>query len=123
VIAAHCIECHNAAGGDMEDVPYAPTAEAEPEYTLVIEKAEPEFTRHEAGPRTLTLAPTELRKLVHITHVHILAIPVFTLLVGALFLMTGLGARIKLVLTPLPMFAVLLDIGKGYSIDSTYPKM
>jgi hypothetical protein len=29
VIAAHCIECHNADSGEMKDVPYAATAEAE----------------------------------------------------------------------------------------------
>jgi len=114
VIAAHCIECHNADGGEMQDVPYAATAEAEPEYALVMKTAKPEFTRHEAGPQTLILAPTAPKSLVHITHAHVLTIPVFTLLVGALFLMTGLGPRIKLVLAPLPMFAVLLDISSWW---------
>ena len=89
VIASHCVKCHHANGGDMEDVPYAPTVEAEPEFALVLQVAEPEFTRHEVGPQTLTLEPTGVEKLVHITHAHILTIPVFTLLVGALFLMTG----------------------------------
>ncbi len=34
-------------------------------------------------------------------------IPVFTLLVGVLFLMTGFGEKLKLILAPLPMLAVL----------------
>ena len=38
-------------------------------------------------------------------------IPVFTFITGALFLMTGLGSTVKLVIGPLPMLAVLLDIG------------
>jgi hypothetical protein len=50
-----------------------------------------------------------------VTHAHILAIPVFTLLVGLLFLMTGFSEKIKLVLGPLPMLAVLLDIGSWWA--------
>lgn len=114
VIKSHCIECHHADGGDIKDVPFATTDEAEPEYTLVMKAATPEFETHQAGPQTVVLAPTNLKKLVHITHAHILAIPVFTLLVGVLFLMTGFSERIKLVLAPLPMLAVLLDIGSWW---------
>lgn len=114
VLAAHCVECHHADGGDMEDVPYAAAADAQPDYSLVIKEAKPEFERHESGPQTLTLAPTSVSSLVHITHAHVLTIPVFTLLVGALFLMTGLGEMVKLVLAPLPMLAVLLDISSWW---------
>ena len=53
---------------------------------------------------------TRLRKLVHLSHAHTVTIPVFTLLVGSRFLMISLETRIKLVLTPVPMLAVLLDI-------------
>jgi hypothetical protein len=114
VISANCIECHNADGGEMEDIPYAATAEAEVEYALVMETAKPEFERHQSGPQTLALAPTGPKELVHITHAHILTIPVFTLLVGVLFLMTGFGERVKLILAPLPMLAVLLDISSWW---------
>jgi len=121
VIAAHCIECHHANGGDMEDLPFAADSDAAPDYAMVYEVAEPEITRHEAGPQTRTLAPTNLKKLVHITHAHILAIPVFTLLVGVLFLMTGFGPRLKLILAPLPMLAVLLDIGSWWAARAFEP--
>ncbi len=114
VIKSHCNECHHADGGDMEDLPFAANDEADPEYSLVMEAAEPEFETHEAGPQTVVLAPTNIKKLVHITHAHILAIPVFTLLVGVLFLMTGFSEKIKLILAPLPMLAVLLDIGSWW---------
>jgi hypothetical protein len=114
VIKSNCVECHHADGGDMEDLPFAASDEAEPEYTLVMEAAEPDFTTHESGPQTVVLAPTSVKKLIHITHAHVLAIPVFTLLVGALFLMTGFGDKVKLILAPLPMLAVLLDIGSWW---------
>lgn len=121
VIKAHCIECHHADGGDMEELPFAKTGEAEPEYALVMAAAEPEFQTGEQGPRTLTLSPTSVSKLVHVTHAHILAIPVFTLLVGLLFLMTGFSEKIKLVLGPLPMLAVLLDIGSWWAARFVEP--
>ncbi|OHB78587.1 MAG: hypothetical protein A2W31_00550 [Planctomycetes bacterium RBG_16_64_10] len=114
VIAAQCIECHNADGGEMEDIPYAATAQAEPEYKLVLVMAKPEIDRRAAQSELLVLAPTGVKELVHITHAHILTIPVFTLIVGTLFLGTGFGPGLKLILTPLPMLAVLLDISSWW---------
>ncbi|MBC8875962.1 MAG: hypothetical protein H8E44_41590 [Planctomycetes bacterium] len=114
VIAAQCIECHNADGGDMEDVPFAADADSVPEFTLVAAVATPDVTIHESGPRRVTLAPIGLKKLVHVTHAHILSIPVFTLIVGVLFLMTGCGSTVKLILGPLPMLAVIADIGSWW---------
>lgn len=114
VIKSQCIECHHADGGDMEDLPFAANAEAEPEYALVMEAAEPEFETHESGPQTVVLGPTNVKKLVQVTHVHILSMPVFTFFVGILFLMTGFSEKVKLVLVPLPMLAVLLDIGSWW---------
>jgi hypothetical protein len=111
IIRANCVECHHADGGDMEDVPFAPDDASDPEYPLVLTTAEPEITVDESGPRIVQLAPINTRRLVHVTHAHILTIPVFTFIVGALFLMTGLGSTVKLVIGPLPMLAVLLDIG------------
>ena len=110
VIKSCCIDCHHADGGDMEDLPFAANDKADPEYALVMKAAKPEFETHESGPQTVFLAPTSVNKLVHVTHVHILAIPVFTLLVGVLFLMTGFSEKVKLLLGPLPMLAVFLDI-------------
>ena len=106
IIAKYCVECHTE-GGDTEDVPYAATADDEPDYALVVEMAKPKIDRHQFGPQTLKLAPTGAMELVHITHAHILTIPVFTMIVGVLFTMTGFGPTVKLILAPLPMLAVL----------------
>jgi len=107
VIADQCIECHNADGGDMEDVPFAATAESEPEFASVEKVATPDYERQQSGPQST-------KKLVHVTHAHILAIPVFTLIVGVLFLMTGCGSSVKLILGPLPMLAVVADISSWW---------
>ena len=110
IIKAHCIKCHNADGGDAEDVPYAATATSEPEYALVMAVAKPDITRQTSGVQTLVIKPMSGSKLVHVTHVHILTMPMFTFVVGVLFLMTGIPQRVKLLIGPLPMLAVLLDI-------------
>ena len=110
IIKAHCVECHNADGGDMEEIPYAATADGEPEYKLVMATAKPEITVQESGLQTVVIKPISESKLVHVTHIHILTMPIFTFVVGVLFLMTGIPQSIKLLIGPLPMLAVLLDI-------------
>ncbi len=121
IIKSHCIECHHADGGDMEDLPFAANDQADPQYTLVMEAAKPEFETQEKGPQTLKLSPISMSQLVQVTHVHMLSIPVFTLLVGMLFLMTGFGDKLKLLLGPLPMLFVLLDIGSWWAARLVEP--
>jgi hypothetical protein len=113
-IAARCVECHHADGGDMQDIPYAADADSPPQYELVAMVAEPEFERSESGPQRMTLAPVGVAELIHITHAHVMTIPVFALIVGGLFLLTSLPPTVKLVLGPLPMLAVACDIGSWW---------
>lgn len=111
VIHAQCIECHNADGGDMEEIPYAANDQAEPEYKLVMVTAKPDIKTEESGVQTITIKPINEARLVHITHIHILTMPVFSFLVAVLFLMTGVPQGLKTLLAPLPLLAVALDIG------------
>ncbi len=111
VIADQCVRCHNAADGEMQDVPYAPAPDAEPVYANVILLARSRFGDTTTETETMHLAPTGLAELMHITHAHVLAMPLFTLSVAALFLMTGLPEKLKLILAPLPMLALIADIG------------
>jgi hypothetical protein len=115
VIQAQCIECHNADGGDMEEIPYAADAEAEPEYDLVMATAKPNFKTETSGEQTIEIKPTSEARLVHITHVHVLTMPVFSFLVAALFLMTGVPQVLKTLVAPLPLLAVFLDIGSWWA--------
>jgi hypothetical protein len=111
VLADQCVECHNADGGDAEDYAFADDADSEPQLDYIEFYAEAEFDREETGPQVLSLKPIALPRLVHVTHTHIFTIPTFLLITGILFLMTGYSPFIKAVLVPLPIFAVLLDIG------------
>lgn len=110
VITRQCVECHNPEG-DQDDIPYAPSFEDDARYELVMAKADPPV--HAAADETVTreLAPTNARELLHITHAHILAMPLFTLVVGLLFLMSAMPPALKTVIAPLPMIALVFDIG------------
>ena len=110
IITAQCVECHNADGGDSEDIPFADTAEDDAQFTLVNEYSSPDITTEESGMVVQEFKPTGTSRLIHITHVHVLTMPVFTFIVGCLFLLTGVSDKLKLLIGPLPMLAVMLDI-------------
>jgi hypothetical protein len=114
VIANQCVRCHNAADGDESDVPYAASASAEPDYALVIKKAAPLLGPLTTESKMMHLAPRSVADLVQITHAHILAMPVFALIVGGLFLLTSLPERFKLLVAPLPMAAMCADFASWW---------
>ncbi|HOW17485.1 MAG TPA: hypothetical protein PLC79_00495 [Phycisphaerae bacterium] len=113
VLSRHCVRCHNLQG-DKSDAAFAQTASSPPQYAMVAGFATPVPGATAQNAQTLYLAPASLRDLVLTTHLHILTIPVFTLIVGTLFLLTGLPSRVKLILGPLPMLAVCCDIGSWW---------
>jgi hypothetical protein len=114
IIAERCIECHNATDGMESDVPYAQSDSGEPEYSLVIKEAAPELGPVVTESKTMHLAPKSVADLVQITHAHILALPVLALIVGGLFLLTGLPEKVKLLLAPLPMLAMCADFASWW---------
>ena len=109
VLANQCVRCHNAAGGEMADVPYAEAADAAPTYELVAALAQPRYGRPTTQDETMYLAPTGRAELVHITHAHMLSMPVFALAVGVLFWATGMSRRVKAIIGPAPMVALCVD--------------
>lgn len=111
ILAARCTECHHADGGEEEETPFAASATAEPDYALVARHAQPVLGAPGEKSEVRRIEPVSTRKLLHVTHAHILSIPMFTLAVAVLFLMTGLGPKFKLVVAPLPMVAICVDIG------------
>ncbi len=120
VIAAHCIKCHNTADGEEEDLPYADSATSAPRYDLVAQMALPKGTA-QSNTSTLHIEPMSVRELLHVTHAHMLAIPMFTLAIATLFLLTGLGAGFKLVIAPLPMLACCVDFSCWWLARSFEP--
>lgn len=114
VIAKQCVRCHNAQSGDATDIPYAPDRDAAPQFAMVTAKAASVLEPTTQPSQPAYIAPMSFAQLVQVTHAHILTIPIVALIVGGLFLLTGLPAWIKLVLGPLPMLAVVCDIASWW---------
>lgn len=110
VLADNCVKCHNATDGEEADKPWSKDKDSPPEYSLVAKYAQPQEGPSEQKTETIYLAPTGWKQLVQITHAHIFTIPLFALAVTGLFLLTGVGERIKLLLAPLPLLAMLAEV-------------
>ncbi len=121
VIGMQCVRCHNSTDGEMADVPYAQSVMDEAEYGLVMALAAPPGGKPTPGTKTMQLAPIGRPELVQVTHAHIMAIPVFTLIVGGLFLFTGLPTKLKSVIAPLPMVVLCADFASWWLARSIEP--
>lgn len=119
VLAESCVRCHNARDGDKKDVPYAESRDDLPTYDLVRGEAlpmrlPPGLVDDASGPRTIRIEPISVERLVQVTHVHIISIPVFALAVAVLFFLSSASPRVKAILGPIPMLGVCLDVASWW---------
>lgn len=108
VLTLTCLRCH-AQSAETEisrKSPFGPD-DFDVDYTMLSS-----FTSAGAAPagEPIEVPPQyTIPRLVLVTHVHMLAIPVFTLIVALLFSMTRFPAMPRAWLTPLPMLALMFD--------------
>ena len=119
VISSHCLRCHNADGGEKSDAPYGPDLFTT-DYEMVRNYAAP-GTAVEASESTGTqskqenrLGPGSVRHLFLTTHIHMLSVPVFTLIVAVLFLLTEIKPSVKSVIGPMPMVVLVLEFSSWW---------
>ena len=67
------------------------------------------------APSPLTVAVT-YRKLLEVTHFHLFTVPVFLLIVAHLFMLTGLGARAKVIWIVSAWLSALLHLAAPWGI-------
>ncbi|HPF41700.1 MAG TPA: hypothetical protein P5081_21030 [Phycisphaerae bacterium] len=104
----NCMRCHATSSGTeiSKKAPFGPD-----EFTVDYEEIKPLVASETSVDSDIVNVPPQLTipRLVLVTHAHMLAIPVFTLIVGGLFagarFPRGLGSWI----TPLPMLALVMD--------------
>jgi len=118
VIARHCLRCHNAEDGEKADTPYGPDLFTT-DYGMIYKYAAPGTAltaSTSAGDETATksLGPMTLPHLLLITHVHMLSIPVFTLIVTALFFISRPDSLIVRAITPIPMICLVVDFSSWW---------
>lgn len=113
VLALDCMRCHAADSGKEIGTlsPFGPDLFTV-EYDRVAELALAHEHDHENGAATVWRPPRDWRALAMSTHAHLLAVPMFVGLLGALFLLShwpaATGLRTVLACAPLVFF--LLDV-------------
>lgn len=110
IISDNCIRCHNPEGEKGEE-----EARKSPFAADLFGPADLEMvSRHtvaEIDEKTgvVTTGPQSIERLVLIGHVHMLSIPVFTLITSLLTLFTGFRPWVRGILVAGPMTILLLD--------------
>lgn len=116
VISRRCLRCHNADDGEKSDTPYGPDI-FEVDYQMVRPVTlalQNEATEQEKAPGVRMIGPQSIAHLVMVTHIHMLSIPVFTLIVFALFLMADFPAGLRRLIGPAPMVALVFDFSSWW---------
>lgn len=107
-IILNCLRCHaKSADTDIsKKSPFGPD-----EFTVDYEMIRPFLPKEGAADREWVHVGPQLTtpRLVLVTHMHMLSIPIFTLIVGGLFACSRFPRRPRAWLTPVPMLAVLFD--------------
>jgi hypothetical protein len=128
VIRSRCLRCHNVENGEKADTPYGPDM-FEVDYGMVYVYARPGSaestgttsegaTNQQAGEgspaSTRRIAPQSWAHLQLVAHIHMLAIPVFTLIVGGLFLLARFPAALRGPVTIIPMASLVFDFASWF---------
>ncbi|MHC4064313.1 MAG: hypothetical protein ACYSUI_07410 [Planctomycetota bacterium] len=126
VLQRHCLRCHNAENGEKQDAPYGPDMFTV-EYRMVYQYAAPgtappaapvdtsEATQVSTDPNggipalERRIGLQSLGHLLLVTHIHMLAMPVYTLILGGLFLLTSLPKSFRSLIAIMPMAALICD--------------
>jgi len=119
VLMSRCLDCHNADGGEKADTPFGPDLFTV-EYRLAFKVAAPGTALADAGHDSAgptgakTRGPQTLPHLFLVTHIHMLSIPVFTLIVAVLFLCSSVNPAARRLLAPIPMAALTCDFASWW---------
>ncbi len=112
-----CLRCHAADSGEdiARDAPFGPD-DWDVDYGMLSKFLSPHDHEHEheheADDDARWVPPQyQIPRLVLVSHMHMLTIPMFTLTVGLLFMTTRLPPPVRGLLTPLPMIALVMDFG------------
>lgn len=118
VLIRQCMRCHaESTGTDISrEAPFGPD-----EFTPAYAQMKPHLasdTKTEKGRRTLQ-PQYDMPRLILISHIHMLSIPMFTLLVGFLFAGVRGPSLLRNAILPLPMLALISDFGGWWLARAT----
>ena len=108
IIVNDCLRCH----AKSTDTEISKESSFGPDEFTVDYDSISRFATGKAKPGSDRAAPQyTLPRLILVSHQHMLSIPVFTLIVGAIFAFARFPRRLRAIITPLPMLCVLVDFG------------
>ncbi len=112
VITLNCLRCHAADSGELigTKAPFGPD-QLTVDYKMISQFTTP-GTATEAG--TVRIGPQSAPHLILITHAHMLAIPIFTLIVAFLFWLTPLPRGFRAIVAPIPMLTLVFDFSSWW---------
>ncbi|MCG8408719.1 MAG: hypothetical protein MI923_26235 [Phycisphaerales bacterium] len=104
----NCMRCHaQSSGTDIsKEAPFGPD-EFEVDYQLISPFVA--STSESSGGFVEVPPQYTIPRLVLVSHIHMLSIPMFTLVVAMLFTMTRWPPSLRGLLTPIPMLALVFD--------------
>ncbi len=112
VITLNCLRCHAVDSGKRIGTiaPFGPD-QLTVDYAMIAK-----FTTAtpQTSQATVLVGPQESAHLILVTHAHMLAIPIFTLIVAGLFWQTRLRAEVRSIVTPIPMLVLVLDFASWW---------
>lgn len=110
IIIRDCMRCHaQSSGTDISRVAPFGKDEFDVDYVMVSK-----FTGAESIAAGRSPPQYDLARLILHSHQHMLSIPMFTLAVGVLFMLTRTPTTVKSILLPLPMLAALVDFASWW---------
>ena len=105
IIIRDCMRCHaQSSGTDIAKIAPFGKDEFDVDYAMVSK-----FTGAESAAAGRSPPQYDLARLILHSHQHMLSIPMFTLAVGLMFMLTRTPHMLKSILLPLPMLAAVVD--------------
>ena len=120
VIERNCLRCHAKSTGSeiSRHSPFGPD-EFDVDTAQIAKFASPRQAKSDGHASTMP-PQYDLPRLILISHMHMLSIPLFTLAVGTLFWFARLPRTVRQLLLPIPMIALVMDFG-GWWLAPTLP--
>lgn len=121
ILTASCVRCHTPDGERGEEEahrsPFAADIFSSADFAMVSKYT---ATTVDETTGTAKLPPQSIERLVLVGHIHMLTIPVFTLITSLLAAFTGLRPGMKGVLVATPMLVLVIDFA-GWFLARSLP--
>jgi hypothetical protein len=119
ILSDRCVRCHNPEGeqahAEARQSPFGPDL-----FTVEFARVEPFTQAPTTQPAARRVGPQSAQRLILVSHVHMLSIPVFTLITSLLMMLTHVRPGIRGPLVCIPMLTLVVDF-TGWWVARSWP--